>query len=98
MLTKSEFLNKLRDLKDKNKLIILDWGPKFYIREVIVRTYTIDLIITPHKVEAMNIRNLAIKLLKFGSYNCRMYIYSSNHFIIGAVRDINKRLYSIYVC
>ena len=98
MLTKREFLNKLRDLKDKNKLITLNWGPNFYIREVFISTYTINLIITPYKVEAMNIRKLACKLLRFGGSNCRMYIYSSNNFAIGAVRDINKRSYSIYVC
>ena len=98
MLTKGEFLNELRGLKDKNRLIAANWGPKFYIRDVIVGIYFIDLIITPHKIEAMNVRELASKLLKAGSNNCRMRIYSSNYFIIGTVREIDKRLYLIYVC
>lgn len=98
MLTKSEFLNELKGLKDKNKLITVTWGPKLYIKDVFIATYTIDLIITPHKVEAMSVRRLACKLLKCGGNNCRMYIRSSNFFIIGSVKEIDKRLYLIYVC
>ena len=98
MLTKSEFLNELKGLKNKNSLITVKWGPKFYIREVFIDNYDINLIITPHKVEAMNIRELACKLLRSGSDNCKMYIYSSNHFTLGSVREIDKRLYLIYVC
>ena len=95
MLTKIEFLNRLRGLKNKNKLITVNWGPKFYIRKVFIDNYGIN---TPHKVEAMNVRELASKLLKSGSNNCRMRICSSNYFIIGSVREIDKRLYLIYVC
>ena len=57
-------------------------GPKLYIKDVIIATYTIDLVITPHKVEAMTVRRLACKLLKCGGNSCRMYIRSSNFFII----------------
>ena len=98
MLTKGEFLNELRGLKDKNSLITLKWGPKFYIKDIFIYTYAVDLVITPHKVEAMNVREIACELLKYGNDNRKMHIRYSDYFVIGSVREIDKRLYLIYVC